>query len=240
MKVSIITPSNRPEYHANLYQQFSKQNYPCDLWVLVDQPSQFLQECAYRDKRVHLFCANSPMTIGAKRNVLIQLCDSDIIVHFDDDDWYSPDYISYMIEYLNRTGADFVKLRSWHWHDILSNKWGIFDGGITDTTKWGYGFSYVYKRNIALRFPFANISLGEDIDFVNTLRHNNVHCERINIPEIVSHELHGKNTSNFVDIQKKDLDIVTLGVSMACVVGILPVPIGIMFATAKIIGDIDS
>lgn len=240
MKVAIITPSNRPEYHANLYEQFRKQNYPCELWVLADEPSQVLGACAYHDKRIHLFCANTPMTIGEKRNALIELSNSDIIVHFDDDDWYSPDYVSCMIQAMNRTNADLVKLGTWNWHDRLSGECGMFDGGVTDTTKWGYGFSYVYKRNAALCFPFSNISLREDIDFVNRLRRNGVYCERIEgMPQIVSHELHDKNTSKFVDIQKKHIDIAALGVSMACVAGLVPIPIGIMVATAKIIGDIE-
>ena len=109
-----------------------------------------------------------------------------IIAHFDDDDYYAPNYLETMIEPI-RQGHDLVKLSRWflysglyrllgYWdclqitglHQIWSNRppsLATFGPGEADSLRnnyLGYGFSYVYRRKVweAIRFP--DVEWNED------------------------------------------------------------------------------
>ncbi len=109
------------------------------------------------------------VTIGEKRNQLIERATGDLIAFFDDDDFYAPDYLAAMAAALG--DADLVKLSGWFalsvpddafffWdtaqHQPLHYKVG--EGAITFVTSAqfkpdfaaknvdGYGFSYLFRR----------------------------------------------------------------------------------------------
>jgi len=124
MRVSVLCPTfNRPERHEQLYHVFSRQTWPDkDLWILDDSPlpsAFFLQP---RDG-VHYVHAPERVSIGAKRNQLLRACEGVIIAHFDDDDWYSPDYLKMMVTALRDQSLHFVKLSVWN---ALSESDGTF------------------------------------------------------------------------------------------------------------------
>ena len=51
------------------------------------------------------------LTIGEKRNRLIAASSGQVIVHFDDDDYYAPCYVEWMLRQLG--DHDLVKLVGW-------------------------------------------------------------------------------------------------------------------------------
>ncbi len=179
--VSVICPTrNRPERHPGLYDVFQQQDYPnADLWVLDDSavPSSYLQHISARDMRVHYVHSTAPMTIGAARNAMLQRCLGSIVAHFDDDDWYAPNYLSSMVRQLVETDADLVKLAAWTDRDDCDGRHSVYDGHKqSDNDLWGWGFSYVYRRYVATRvsFPEEKVQGGgnvcEDYPFVLGLR----------------------------------------------------------------------
>jgi glycosyltransferase involved in cell wall biosynthesis len=124
MRVSVICPTfNRPERHEQLYRVFSRQTWPDkELWVHDDSssPSPFFSQP--RDG-VHYVHSPQRVSIGAKRNQLLRACAGVIIAHFDDDDWYSPDYLKTMVTALRDESLHFVKLSVWN---ALSEADGTF------------------------------------------------------------------------------------------------------------------
>jgi len=60
---------------------------------------------------VEIFCAVIlGLTLGHKRNQLIQLASGEIVAHFDDDNLYAPEYLSTMVEalYESKAQLDYV------------------------------------------------------------------------------------------------------------------------------------
>ena len=53
---------------------------------------------------------NGVMSLGAKRNWLLDRVKTDLVAHFDDDDYYGPDYLKEMIRRMRENEADLVKL----------------------------------------------------------------------------------------------------------------------------------
>jgi glycosyltransferase involved in cell wall biosynthesis len=222
MKISIITPTyGRERYLPGLYRNFSEQTYPeRELLIHDDSPERSSFFTALRDERVSYVHSAARVSVGEKRNQLIERATGDLIAFFDDDDFYAPGYLAAMAAVLG--GADLAKLSGWFalslpddafffWdtaqHHPLHHKVG--EGAITfvASTQFkpdfaaknvdGYGFSYLFRRRVfggPVRFP--DKSFGEDLPFVQALRAaggNVRHAQ--DDAGLVVHLLHNRNSS---------------------------------------------
>jgi hypothetical protein len=157
--------------HRRLYEAFAGQDYPhADLWILDDSPgapSPFLSQLS--DARVHyLHEPSKRISVGAKRNRLVEASSGAVIAHFDDDDWYHAYYLSRMVERLRSTNSDLVKLAKWNERQARSGQLNEYMSR-THAGLWGYGFTYVYRRFVMTRVSFPEIDRDEDIAFVGGL-----------------------------------------------------------------------
>ena len=142
-KVSIICPTyNRADRHENLYAAFAHQTYENrELLVLDDSFSASPFFVNLKDPRVKYKHVAQRASIGAKRNSLIEMASGDIIVHFDDDDYYAPEYVAVMVDRLGV--ADLIKLSRWFaWREIDGSLWewdtrslGLFHYVVAGTDK---------------------------------------------------------------------------------------------------------
>lgn len=192
--VSIIVPTkDRAWLHAGLLWVFRHQHCTDIELLVADSGAQGPSECfkACDDPRVHYFWFDRDIPVGAKRNFLAEKARGEVIVHFDDDDYYGPDYVTRMLSYLN--DSDFVTLSGWYNRDVRTGDlfyWDttcetdyVFTPGLTTTVSTqplltrsatrantlGYGFSYAYRRHLWERNPFPEINFQEDFRFVNGL-----------------------------------------------------------------------
>src|SRR5262249_11261252 len=114
--VSVITPTgNRQEFLQQALGHFRSQDYPHIEWLILDD-SATIDEIFVDlpDQNIHYQHYDGPhLTIGEKRNRLVEKARGEIIVHFDDDDFYAPDYVSAMVGALLEHNADLVNLRGW-------------------------------------------------------------------------------------------------------------------------------
>ena len=172
--ISVICPTrNRGHYHERLYRQFSHQDHPNkELLVLDDSTaaSPFFTHVMKTDPRVR-YEHSRPMSIGGARNVLLMKACGSVIAHFDDDDEYTPRYLSSMLERLRALDANLVKLSTWRQRDHNSGRIQHYDARTRgDADLWGWGFSYMYRRSVASRVSFPAISHAEDYLFVQKIR----------------------------------------------------------------------
>jgi len=223
MRISIITPTyGRERCLPSLYRNFAEQTHADRELLIHDdspEPSPFFT--ALRDPRVsYVHVAGRRVTIGEKRNQMIDRASGDVVAFFDDDDYYAPGYLAAMAAAL--ANADLVKLSGWFalsvpddafffWdtaeHQPLHYKVG--DGAISFVTSGqfkpdfaaknvdGYGFSYLFRRRIfgpATRFP--DKSFGEDLPFVQAVRAAGGTVRHVQDDAgLVVHLLHNRNSS---------------------------------------------
>lgn len=222
MKISIITPTyGRERYLPSLYRSFADQTHDDrELLIHDDSPAPSAFFAALRDPRVSYRHTAARVTIGEKRNQLIERATGDLIAFFDDDDFYAPSYLTAMAAALG--DADLVKLSGWfalsvpddaffYW-DTAQNQplhYKVGEGAITFVTSGqfkpdfaaknvdGYGFSYLFRRGIfgaGLRFP--DKSFGEDLPFVQALRAAGRVVRHVQDDAgLVVHFLHNRNSS---------------------------------------------
>jgi glycosyltransferase involved in cell wall biosynthesis len=127
--VSAITPTfERHSFLPLLYNCFKRQSFVDIEWLVMDDsalPSEFMQ--TLDDPRVHYEHRTERLSIGMKRNLLIERAQGDVIMHFDDDDFYGSEYVSNMISALNAANADIVKLYGAYHYSKLHNVFAYWD-----------------------------------------------------------------------------------------------------------------
>ena len=182
-KVSVITPTYaRDAFLPGLVACFAAQTYAnLELLILDDSPRP--SRHAFTDPRVRYTHVTERLTIGEKRNRLIAASSGQVIVHFDDDDYYAPGYVEWMLRQLG--DHDLVKLVGWfayatalnqyfYWqtdasmelHYVVSpdatlgaTRGSDLTGNFVRDNAWGYGFSYVYRRELCRDVPFSRDEL---------------------------------------------------------------------------------
>ena len=216
--VSIITPSwGREDFLPLCHACVTAQTWPEIEWLVFDdspRPSPYLQPRA--NPRLKYFYSASRYAIGEKRNILAEHARGEIIVHFDDDDFYAPTYVERMVGQLQQ-GFDAVKLSGWFLHSAVHGAFGYWDtarGGAhhrwgrtvrayvdapdtpsADDNLIGYGFSYAYRRSVweAVRFPPVNAC--EDAPFMKAVRERFRFTAFPDADGLCLHTLHPRSTS---------------------------------------------
>ena len=187
-RVSVVTPTtaSRARFHPQLWQCFVNQSWPDKELVVVetyhDEPSAFFESIARVDNRLKYVAIKCPvgedLTVGAKRNATILLASGQYIVNFDDDDLYADMYVEHMVTTMQQ--RNLVALTLSGWHNFFEargtagysgpNSWDPEDQEEMDEILYGYGFSYVHLRVMALFFPYPNLAFAEDAPFMLKLR----------------------------------------------------------------------
>lgn len=224
-RVSVVTPTyGRERFLPLLLDCFRSQTCaPLELLVLDDSPapSTFLEAEAARDPRVvYLRGTSGRATNGAKRRTLIEAARGDYVAYFDDDDYYAPDYLAFMMEALGPD--DLVKLGAWFNYWAADGRLYYWDARVTAPVhfgvpshpssglcgsiapnpelrrsfEWGYGFSYVFRREMGLKLGVDDMNHGADYAFVRRAEAAGYRLRAV--PDeagVAAHVLHGQQVS---------------------------------------------
>ena len=119
---------------------------------------------AQEDPRLKYIAIKRPvgedLTVGAKRNLTILLASGQYCVNFDDDDLYANRYVERMVGEMKKRSLVALTLSGWHnFFEARGsagysepNSWDPEDQDEMDEILYGYGFSYVHLRVMALFF----------------------------------------------------------------------------------------
>ena len=180
-----------------------------------DEPSAFFQSIALVDPRLKYFGIKRPvgedLTVGAKRNATILLASGQYCVNFDDDDLYADRYVEHMVTAMQQRNLVAVTLSGWHnFFEARGSagysepkSWDPEDQDEMDEIRYGYGFTYVQLRVMALFFPYPNLAFAEDAPFMLKLR-DKMGGDRVGLLEDVEglclHIVHSKSSTPDPDI----------------------------------------
>jgi glycosyltransferase involved in cell wall biosynthesis len=164
--VSCIMPtSGRRRFVPQSIRQFLEQDYPYRELLVLDDGSDPVADLMPSDPRIHYSHQATRQCLGSKRNAACDQARGDIIVHWDDDDWYAPWRLSYQVAELEQTGAVICGLdRMLFVDEVARSAWEYVypPGG----TPWVYGATFCYRRALWQRNRFPDVNVGEDTHFV--------------------------------------------------------------------------
>lgn len=154
ISIVVATYAKRHIYHERLYENFTSQkvgDLPIELLIFDtgDKKSLFFSAQNLPNVRYH-HEESADISLGSKRNWLAQNASYDTIVNFDDDDFYGENYAITMYNNLHeKNSTKLVKLTQWPMASFgPDGKKLTFSYVHPLYTKYGWGFSWVYRKSI--------------------------------------------------------------------------------------------
>ena len=164
--VSCIMPTrNRREFIESAIDCWFKQTYENKELVIVDDGEDRIDDLVPTYDRIRYFRQPIPpkMSLGRKRNHCVLLSKGDIICHWDDDDYSTPDRIEFQLAILNSSNLPITGFRTLYFWDIdkqhARKYWSRVKGYVCGT-------SLMYYRDFKLMHPFPDVQESEDNKFV--------------------------------------------------------------------------
>jgi len=169
--VSCIMPTaNRAKYIPNAIDNFLKQNYDNKELIIIDDGEQSIAFLLPQSNSIKYFYYENKLgTIGTKRNLACSKADGDIIMHWDDDDWYAKDWITKQLHYLKESQADICGIEHVNFYSPITDTFWIGTSQNRNkgyTPQWLSGATIAYKKSFWLKHPFQDRNTGEDDAFI--------------------------------------------------------------------------
>lgn len=164
--VSCIMPTaNRQKFIPLAIDYFLQQDYPNAELVIIDDGVESASKLIPDNPKIRYFYEEPIGTIGVKRNYACEKAKGEIIMHWDDDDWYASEWISRQVHAQLTSGADITGLnRVIFYSPSVEKKWMYEDSELDKP--WLCGATMAYKKSFWKNHPFIDIQVGEDYDFV--------------------------------------------------------------------------
>ena len=164
--VSCVMPTfDRRVFVPQAVRYFLRQDYPAKELIIVDDGPEPVRDLLPADPRIVYHRLESRMVLGAKRNLACELAHGPVIVHWDDDDWASPERVSVQVAALTTGDAEICGTASLLYYDPASSSAWRFtwpDG----LRPWAAGPSLCFSKELWTRSPFPEVAMGEDTRFV--------------------------------------------------------------------------
>jgi glycosyltransferase involved in cell wall biosynthesis len=165
-RVTCIMPTyNRRRFVPRAIAYFLRQDYDLAELLIVDDGTEPVGDLVPAHPRVRYMVLPSRLTLGAKRNLACEHANGDIILHWDDDDWYAPQRVRYQAESLIAARADVCGISRILFFDCRDRRTWMYTYPPTERF-WVYGSSLCYGRGFWERNRFAEVNVGEDTRFV--------------------------------------------------------------------------
>ena len=168
--VSCIMPTaNRRCFVPGAIAQFLAQDYPACELIILDDGDQAVDDLVPPHPAVRYVRGQRHRSLGAKRNAACELACADIILHWDDDDWYAPHRIRTQVDALSCSGAAICGIDKVLFYDPRAPaawEYAYPPGG----APWVYGATLCYRRDFWRAHPFADVTVGEDNMFAGAAR----------------------------------------------------------------------
>lgn len=122
------TRESRRDFWRKSLAYFAAQTFEdCELLILEEAAAP-PENLALPARVRYEWMPNKGLATGEKRNLINSKAESQIIIHWDDDDWYHPQRIATQVQHLRESGKQVVG-----YHDLLYFR-------ATDNSFWQYRF----------------------------------------------------------------------------------------------------
>lgn len=191
--VSCIMPTyNRRQFIPHAIRYFLRQTYESTELIVIDDGTDTIKDLIPDHPGIRYYYLEKKITLGAKLNLACRYAKGDIIVHWDDDDWYAPRRIGYQVNALRGTGKELCGINDLLYYDLRRKK--AFQYVYPSYLQtWLLGSSLCYQKELWQSHPFADIDVGMDGLFAWATLPERI--EVLSDSSIAVHMIHDKNVS---------------------------------------------
>jgi glycosyltransferase involved in cell wall biosynthesis len=163
--VSCIMPTaGRRQWVQQAIRYFLRQDYANRELVILDDGAA--EVVIPPDPRIRYQRLSNTCTLGAKRNLCVEASRGELILHWDDDDWFAAHRISYQVDALLRAGAEICGLSRMLFHEPLTGRTWLYEYPMSHTRRWLAGGSLLYTKHFWSQDPFPDKQVASDTSFI--------------------------------------------------------------------------
>ena len=169
--VSCIMPTaNRQKYIPFAINYFLAQDYEHKELVIIDDGKDSIANLIPEDPRIRYFYLEPCGNLGLKRNLACEKACGEIIIHWDDDDYYAADWISRQVLYLTTSEADICGIEYIHFFSPITDTFwegtALNRNNPANPYQWLAGATLAYWKSFWEAHPFKDLQTAEDDNFV--------------------------------------------------------------------------
>jgi glycosyltransferase involved in cell wall biosynthesis len=184
-----------------------EQDYPKDLieWIIVDDGFDPIEDLVKDIPFVKYFKVNERMPLGKKRNYMHEMCtfknDNDILIYFDDDDYYPPSRISHAVNKLINSKALCAGSSEIHlWFNTLNKMYRFGPYGPNHSTAGTFAF----KRELLKQTRYEDDAvLAEEKYFLKDYTIPFIQLDPLKTILVLSHEQNTFDKRKLIDTTNK-------------------------------------
>lgn len=200
--VSILVPTkNRPNFLGNIIRNFLRQDYGVNnMELLIGDDGLCEMEKILPDEKYIKYHKWNKITLGDKRNELIKLAKGNILIFFDDDDYYPYDKVSACVEALECTSYDIVG------SSIMYVYFPLF-GDILKYGPWGKNHStcatLAFRKKYGENNKFDSVNKAEEKSFLNNYKNDLFQMDSLKAILVIAHNNNTVDKYKFRKMGKK-------------------------------------
>jgi glycosyltransferase involved in cell wall biosynthesis len=160
-----------PTYNRRLFvpqaiRCFLRQDYPNAELVIMDDSTPSIVDLVPNDPRIRFIHLDRRHTLGAKRNLACEQARGEVVMHWDDDDWYPPWRVRVQVRALLDHHADLCGSSRVFYYEAPTKKAWRYEYPQGRGAPWVAGNTLAYRKSFWARNRFPDIQVGEDTRFV--------------------------------------------------------------------------
>ncbi len=168
--------ANRRQFIPGAIARFLAQDYENAELVILDDGEVAVADLVPAHEKIRYVRTGKHRTLGDKRNRAAAAARGEILLHWDDDDWYAPERIRLQVDALVQSGADVCGAgRVFFIDPRRCAAWEYIYPHGRNTAPWVYGATLCYRRSYWQAHPFAALQVGEDTQFAATVPAERLH-----------------------------------------------------------------
>ena len=212
--VSILVPTkDRPQFKENILNNYYRQSYNSNKMELIIMDDGNVDLSNYFENLSNIsYFKVRPMTLGEKRNKLIKVAKGDILIFFDDDDYYPKDKVSECVNVLENsnyliTGSSIMYIYFPKFNDILKYGPSWHKNHATCAT-------LAFKKEYCKNNKFPHLRKAEERKFLNNYKSPLYQMNPFKSILVIGHNENTVNKYNYRDtLEKTDLNLDDFGMS---------------------------
>jgi len=150
----------RPQFAQRALECFLSQTWPEKELAILDDADNPSFPDGIAGEGIYYERLKRRLSIGAKRNLCCSRASGDVLMHWDDDDWSSPERMADQVERLSQANCGLTGYHSMIFEDRDTGKRWKYTGPLHGAD--ALGTSLCYTRRFWMAHPFPDRQVGED------------------------------------------------------------------------------
>lgn len=150
----------------NSIRYFLNQNYPHLELLIISEDPESIADLIFGCQNIRHIAMPAKQAVSTKRNHGCDQAHGEIIIHWDEDDWYATDWVNRQVNALVNSKADISGLNKVNFKSPDSAEEECFFRLNEQPLTWIYSTTLCYWKSFWKAHPFKESCMTEDQDFI--------------------------------------------------------------------------